>query len=140
MIEVGSFPLSELPSGRSFFKKGDFFSNFYFLEEGKVDVTISQVTIELSAPIFLGDYEIIADLDHRTSSIKCITRCRVRTLPLDLYPQISLYHYSITAAFSKYGLKSRVLNYWLKKLFVVGQYKRNDEITCDSALGVVLEG
>jgi CRP-like cAMP-binding protein len=56
MIKVDSFPIAELPPGRAFFKKGDLFSHFYFLEEGRVKVTISQVTIEVSAPIFLGDY------------------------------------------------------------------------------------
>jgi hypothetical protein len=56
MIEVDCFPLMELPPGRPFFKKGDFYSHFYFLEEGKVNVTISQISIEVSAPMFLGDY------------------------------------------------------------------------------------
>lgn len=141
MIEVGIFPLAEILPGRAFFKKGDYFSHFYFIEDGRAIVTISQTSIEVSGPIFLGDYEISAELDHRTSTIKAITRCRVRTLPEELYPKVSLHHEDINAAFRKYSLKTRLLSYWLRKLFVVGEYARNKEVACsEGALGVVLRG
>jgi CRP-like cAMP-binding protein len=125
MIEVGIFPLADILPGRAFFKKGDYFSHFYFLEEGRASVTISHVSIEVSAPIFLGDYEISAELDQRTSTIKAITRCRIRTLPEELYPRVNLHHEHINAAFRKYSLKTRLLSYWLRKLFIVGDYTRN---------------
>lgn len=62
MLNVSHFPLVEMPSARPFFKKGEFYNNFYFLEEGKASVTINQVSLEVSAPIFIGDYEILADV------------------------------------------------------------------------------
>lgn len=141
MIEAGSFPLIDVLPGRSFFKKGDYFSHFYFLEEGRACVTISHVSIEVSAPIFLGDYEISAEIDHRTSTIKAVTRCRIRTLPEELYPKVSPHDEDINAAFRKYSLKTRLLSYWLRKLFKVGEYTRNEKVVCsEGALGVVLRG
>jgi hypothetical protein len=89
MIDVDSFPQTELPAGRPFYKKGDFYSHFYFLEEGKVAVTIGLIAIEVSAPMFLGDYEMTVGVEYRTSSIKSVTRCKIRTLPMQLHPQVS---------------------------------------------------
>jgi hypothetical protein len=59
---------------------------------------------------------------------------------MQLYPQISQNHEAIIAAFDKFNLKAKVLNYWLKKLFAVSIHKRNDEVKCERAIGVVLKG
>lgn len=53
---VEAFPLQEILPGRPFFKKGEFFTHFYYLEEGRASIIINQVPIEVTAPIFLGDY------------------------------------------------------------------------------------
>lgn len=81
MLNVSNFPLVEMPPARAFFKKGEFYNNFYFLEEGKAIVTINQVSLEVSAPIFIGDYEILIDLLYRTTMIKSSTKCKIRTIP-----------------------------------------------------------
>lgn len=126
MIEVDTFPLLDLPPGRPFFKKGEIFSHFYLLEEGKAVVSISQIAIEVSAPIFLGDYEMSNDIEYRIHSIKSTTKCKIRLLPIQLYPQVSQHHCTILSAFDKFRLRAKVLRYWLTKLFVTAQHKRND--------------
>ncbi len=56
MLDVLAIPLEELAAGRALFKKGEFYRSFYSLEEGKVSVSINQVSVEVSAPMFIGDY------------------------------------------------------------------------------------
>lgn len=56
MFNVFSIPLEDLPAGRAFFKKGELYKNFYYIEEGKATISINQVLIEVATPMFIGDF------------------------------------------------------------------------------------
>lgn len=45
MFDVSKFASQEMPAGRSIYKKGDIYNNFYFLEEGKISIVINLVAI-----------------------------------------------------------------------------------------------
>ncbi len=62
MFDLSKFAIQELPAGRAFFKKGEFYYHLYYLEEGKARVIINQIAIEVSSPMFIGDYEILAEI------------------------------------------------------------------------------
>lgn len=50
------------------------------------------------------------------------------------------HHANIVSAFEKYGLRSRVLKYWLSRLCSVRFHQRNDSVTCGEGIGIVLKG
>lgn len=56
MFNVFAIPAEDLPAGRPLFKKGEIYRHFYYLEEGKVTISINQVLIEITTPMFIGDY------------------------------------------------------------------------------------
>ncbi len=82
MFNEFAIPLEDLPAGRPLFKKGEFYKNFYYLEEGKVSISINQILIEISTPMFIGDYELLSGIEYRTTMIKTITKCKIRVIPI----------------------------------------------------------
>jgi hypothetical protein len=49
----------DLPSNHVPFKKGQFFDRFFQIISGSIVLTIKHVSIKLSVPMILGDYEIL---------------------------------------------------------------------------------
>ena len=140
MFNVFAIPLEDLPAGRPLFKKGEFYKNFYYLEEGKMNISINQVFIEISTPMFIGDYELLSGIQYRTTMIKTITKCRIRVIPIQQYEKIDHYHQKLRTALKKYQIRNKVLHYWLLKLFSIVHCKRSEEIRYDKSIGVILQG
>lgn len=140
MFNEFAIPLEDLPAGRPLFKKGEFYKNFYYLEEGKVSISINQILIEISTPMFIGDYELLSGIEYRTTMIKTITKCKIRVIPIQHYRKIDHYHEELSTALKKYQIRNKVLHFWLLKLFSIVCCKRSEQIKCERSIGVILKG
>lgn len=101
---------------------------------------INQISIEISAPMFIGDYQILTQIQYRITMIRSITKCKVKAIPIELYTKVEHNHSCLEESFRKFNVKHKILSYWLKKLFTVSYHNKNDVVFCENSIGIVLQG
>jgi len=79
-------------------------------------------------------------VDYRITSIKAVSRCSLKVIPLAEYSKFSTYYDEIKGGFSKFDFKSRTLQYWLKKTFEPQVVKRCEQTNSEQSIGIVLQG